>query len=132
MRNFIIEVIDEYHILKTLPSLYTEINFTNKPEFPWDFKKIREIELSIPITSSKELVTTTRKLQKFYFFCQLPQSWLKLSAKEQSLSVNPNKKLKLPTDLETFKKIIDKTLPDLSTDLPISDYKKVIPTIDAL
>ncbi|CAG8847667.1 23010_t:CDS:1, partial [Gigaspora margarita] len=55
-----------------------------------------------------------------------------LLVKERNLPVDPNKKLRLLTDLETLKEIIDKTLPNLSTDLPISDYEKVISTIDAI
>src|SRR6185437_9253508 len=132
VRNFIAETIDEYHIPELLPGPYTDINFTNKPELPWDYRKVREVELNIPITNPKELVTTARKLRRFYFFRQLLQTWIKIPAKERNQSADLNKKPRLPNDLETLKEIIGKTLPDLPTDLPISDYDKIIPTIDVL
>jgi len=132
VRNFIAETIDEYHIPEPLPGPYTDINFTNKPELPWDYRKVREVELNIPITNPKELVTTARKLRRFYFFRQLPQTWIKIPTKERNQSADLNKKPRLPNDLETLKEIIGKTLPDLPTDLPISDYDKIIPTIDVL
>ena len=118
VRNLIAEIIDVYHIPEPLPSPYTDINFTNKPELPWDYRKVREVELSIPITNPKELVTTARKLRRFYFFRQLPQTWIKIPAKERNQSTDLNKKPRLPNDLETLKEIVGKTLPDLLRGLP--------------
>ncbi|CAG8810951.1 34422_t:CDS:1, partial [Gigaspora margarita] len=58
--------------------------------------------------------------------------WLKIFAKERNQLSDPKKKPRLPTNLETLKEIVNKTQPNLPTDLLIFDYDKIIPTIDAL
>jgi hypothetical protein len=130
VKDFITEIEDEYYIPEPLPVEYTEINFTNKPELPWDFRKIKQIKLNIPITSPKELVSTARNLRKFYFFRTIPQTWIRIPKKEQRQFTNS--KPKLPSDLQSLKESIKNTLPDLSIDLPITDYDKVIATVDLL
>src|SRR6185437_14297343 len=60
VQKLITEIEDDYYIPEPLPTEYTEINFTNKPELPWDFRKIQQIKLNIPITDPRELVSTAR------------------------------------------------------------------------
>ncbi|CAG8733619.1 28861_t:CDS:2 [Gigaspora margarita] len=63
---------------------------------------------------------------------QILSSKIAILVKEQGQLADPNKKPKLPNYLKTLKKIMDKTLSDLLTNLLIFDYNKIILTINVL
>ena len=75
LTEFIAEIESRYRYPVPLPSEYSKLNPTNKPELPHDHTQI-SINLIIPITTPKRLVETIRLLRSHCFFKKIPDSWI--------------------------------------------------------
>ena len=62
-----------YKVPTPLPKDYCECNYTELPELPNDPKDVTAINLTLPISSPKELTIAARALRAYYFFHSIPQ-----------------------------------------------------------
>ncbi|RIB25258.1 hypothetical protein C2G38_2166358 [Gigaspora rosea] len=58
-KQFVREISTRYSFILSLLSNIIVINLTKKPELPWDSRKVKDVNLTIPITSTKQLVNTS-------------------------------------------------------------------------
>ena len=128
LQEFLAEVAQNYFIPEPLPATYTNLNHTNKPELPWDFRKLNNVEIKLPITNPKDLVIAARRLRKFYFFRAIPDSWINIPKRPKPSEQKPN----LPNTLEEIVKVLPDHFPENTPVLPITKYEDFIPIVDTL
>ena len=103
------------------------VNPTDKPDLPDDISKISQLNLTIPIRSSKLLVETARELRKYYYFSQLPGSWIEIP----SIQTHYDKPL-IPQHIDELKSQLDQINPELKELIPIQDRAKATEIIERI
>ena len=73
-----------YKVLIPLPKIYYECNYTDLSELPSDPKEVTAVNLTLPISSPRELTIATRVLKEYYFFYSIPQEWINIPTKESN------------------------------------------------
>ncbi|CAG8474224.1 4765_t:CDS:2, partial [Gigaspora rosea] len=94
---------------------------------------ITEIEVQVPIVTTRDLVEVARELRKLYFFRHIPLGWIKIP----KIILNPYEnitetKLQLPKTIEDLKEIINQYPLYKEITPPIDKYEKIIKTTEVL
>ncbi|CAG8562484.1 16835_t:CDS:2, partial [Racocetra fulgida] len=127
--QFIAEIQREFRTPEPLSKNYVEVNYTKKPDLPLDYSQIKEMNLTIPITSSKQLVNIARELHIHYFFHKIPPSWIQIQTKETG-TTSKDTKPPLPVTIEELQNQLITLDPGLQLQLPIKAYKDIETTLD--
>ncbi|CAG8846369.1 31396_t:CDS:1, partial [Racocetra persica] len=128
--QFIAEIQNEFYIPEPLPPNYVDVNYTNKSNLSIDHTQIKEINLTILITSPKQLVDMARKLYTYYFFHQLLSEKIQINNNKETSSTNKGKKLLLLPNIKELQSQLAILDPDLQIQLPIKEYKNIKPTLN--
>ncbi|RIB15374.1 hypothetical protein C2G38_2039428 [Gigaspora rosea] len=110
------------------------VNPTEKPELPWDPRDVKEVNLTIPITSTGQLVEVMKSLRPLYYFHQIPETWIEIK-RNQNLSEEAEKnqkemKIDMPESLEEVQSYLKSNSIDKDLiDIPITQHKQVKNTI---
>ena len=70
-----------YAISEPLLEAYINFNYTDKPELPLDSKLVEKVNLTLPISTPRELVIAARALRTHYFFRFIPKEWIDIPPK---------------------------------------------------
>src|SRR6185295_15098207 len=66
---------------------------------PEDASAVTLVNLTLPISTSKELSIAVKALREHYYFHAIPQSWIQIEKKEKQLEIGSTLP-KLPSTLE--------------------------------
>ena len=61
-----------YSIPTPLPKTYCDFNYTELPDLPEDAKLVTAVNLTLPISTSKELSIAAKALHEHYYFHTIP------------------------------------------------------------
>src|SRR5690348_16967698 len=79
--TFIKSISPIYSIPIPLPKTYCNFNYTDLPDLPEDAKLVTHVNMTIPISTSKELSIAAKALYEHYYFHTIPQSWINIEKK---------------------------------------------------
>lgn len=71
--TFLHDIKCRYKFRLPLPCNIMTVNPTDKPELPRKVEEISDFNITIPITTPKQLVDTARMLREVYYFDRLPE-----------------------------------------------------------
>lgn len=120
--DFIEEIPHYFKIPDPLPLEYVSINYTNKLDLPTDLEKITEVNLTLPISTSKELIIAVRALREHYFFHKIPTKWIQIENKDSKRNKDSNR---LPGTPEELNKILKEKKPSSEITFPITDPNEI-------
>ena len=104
------------------------VNPTNKPQLPTDSNLITKLNLTLPITSPKILVETSRQLRTYYFFYQLPDEWISIKNTTKKENTKPN----LPSSLLEIQTSLKELDQSQTIQLPITTHEQIADNISQL
>ena len=61
-------------------------NPTNKLQLPTSTEEIAQYNITLPITTSRQLIDTARLLRESYYFIRMPDHWIEISKNNISTS----------------------------------------------
>ncbi|CAG8848979.1 39034_t:CDS:1, partial [Gigaspora margarita] len=125
--TFLTEIKRRYKFRLPLPRSIMTVNPTDKPELPRKTEDIPDFNITIPITSPKQLVDTARMLREVYYFDRLPEEWIDMIP----ITVDPEttNKPELPLKLEELTSYVKDNIPDIAAQVPITNYDTASQTI---
>jgi hypothetical protein len=100
-KEFLNQIKFNYNFNLPLPIEIMEANPTEKPRLPQNPEDITQYNITIPITTPKQLTETARLLRQDFYFYKIPDSWIEIN-KEQENSSLENNKPPLPEDIQTI------------------------------
>jgi len=121
LTEFIAEIESRYRYPVPLPSKYSELNPTDKPELPHDHTQI-SVNLTIPITTPKRLVETARLLRRYYFFKKIPDSWIDIP---ETITNEHDKVDQLPKSVEALRDYMEMKKIEETDIFPVTSYEKL-------
>ncbi|RIB05055.1 hypothetical protein C2G38_2281912 [Gigaspora rosea] len=135
--RFIEEISVKYNFTIPLPSDIMTINPTEKPELPWDPREVKEFSLTIPITSTGQLVDIVRNLRPLYYFHRIPETWIEIKRNqnppEEAEENQKEMKIDMPENLEEVQSYLDNnSIVKNIISLPITQHEQVKNTIQKL
>ncbi|CAG8652606.1 45231_t:CDS:2, partial [Gigaspora margarita] len=128
--TFLTKIKRRYKFRLLLPCSIITINPTDKPELPRKVKDIYDFSITTSITTLKQLVDTAHMLRVVYFFDTLPEEWIDMVL--ITLDTDITTKLDLPLKLEELTSYVKDNIPDIATQVPITDYDTATQMIRAI
>ena len=115
-------------------------NPTDKPKLPDNPKDIPEFNLTLPISTSQQLIHTARLLRTQYYFNKIPDSWIKIDQDNTQLSSiidtdtndTNNKKPTIPTTLVELQEKLELIQDEILITLPITQQQDITPILTIL
>ena len=89
------------------------------------------MNLTLPITSTKELRIAVQALREYYFFHKIPKGWISIKEKNDK-SKEESKVNDFPNDLEKLNKELKQNKPDMQQSFPIKIQEDVPEALDYL
>ena len=127
-KEFLAEIHANYKYTIPLPIQYMTANPTEKPNLPEEHENVTLVNITVPITSPKQLVDTARDLREFYFFRQIPESWIEIIPGANAEPGVP----KLPATVEEIMSHLEHKDKPPSLALPITEQSEVERTVGFL
>ena len=56
-----------------------QANPTDKPDLPTDTQELAKLNITLPITTPQQLTQIAKTLRQYFYFKQLPLSWIKIT-----------------------------------------------------
>ncbi|CAG8677498.1 21475_t:CDS:1 [Gigaspora margarita] len=128
--TFLTEIKHRYKFRLPLSRSIMTVNLTNKPELPRKAKDITDFNITISITSPKQLVDTARMLREVYYFNRLPEEWIDIIP--ITVDSETTTKPELLPKLEELTSYVKDNIPDIAAQVPITDYDTASQTIRAI
>ncbi|CAG8825305.1 46433_t:CDS:2, partial [Gigaspora margarita] len=99
-------------------------------KLPRKAEDITDFNITISITSPKQLVDTAQMLREVYYFNKLSEEWIDMIP----ITVDPETTTKpeLPPKLEELTSYVKDNIPDIAAQVPITDYDTASQTIRAI
>ena len=72
-----------YRITTPLPKSYIGINYTSLKDLPAKPEEVEEVNLTVPIKSTKELMIAVKALREHYFFWKIQDTWIQIENKDK-------------------------------------------------
>ena len=120
-------------------------NPTDKPTLPTDHNELKEVNLTVPIMTAKQLVETVRLLRKMYYFHRIPEEWIQIpraakkdsegekETEETNKSQEQAIRVDMPENLEGVKLFLEQLeITEDQIKIPITDQMEVKTTIEEL
>ena len=110
-------------------------NPTDKPELPEDPKQITQYNLTLPITTTKELVQTAKMLRQTYFFHKIPATWIQIDEQINQTQASSNDIQTKPDILQSLIELQEKleNIPDfIYINIPIQQQEDIANTLKIL
>ena len=82
--TFINEIPTTYQIPMLFPPAYMTVNPTELPDLPEDHMQVDKVNLTIPITTPKQLSIAVKDLRKYYYFRKIPESWIRIENSDRT------------------------------------------------
>src|SRR5207237_10269119 len=125
---FLLEVVTRYRIRLLLDPKVSTANSTNKPWLLLEPTQIKEFNLTLLITTTKQLVEIARLLRDKYYFYKIPDAWIDIKENANDESKDNNLQV-LPSTLPELKQMLTK-MPNINHDsLPITTQENITSTI---
>ncbi|RIB12385.1 hypothetical protein C2G38_2200825 [Gigaspora rosea] len=144
-KKFIEEASLKYNIVYPILMQIMLVNSTDKPTLPIDPNKVKEVNLTVPIMTVKQLVETVKLLRTKYYFHRIPEDWIQIPKTEKKISdkeveseeieVHPNGAIRvdMPENLESVKVYLEQIeIPENHIKLPITEQTEVKTTLEEL
>ncbi|CAG8733269.1 35145_t:CDS:2, partial [Gigaspora margarita] len=128
--TFLTEIKHRYKFRLPLPRSIMTINLTDKPALPRKAEDITDFNITIPITSPKQLVDIARMLREVYYFDRLPEEWIDMIP--ITVDSETTTKPELPPKLEELTSYVKDNIPDIAGQVPITNYDTAPQTIRAI
>ena len=88
--------------------------------------------MTLPITTTKQLVKIARLLRTKYYFHKIPDDWIEIKENSENITINESNLQPLPDKLEELKQIVAE-LPNIDINaIPITTQANVTPTLNSL
>ena len=129
VKQFLDTIPHYYAIPNPLLLAYTTINYTNKSDFPQEPELITEVNFTLLISTSKELIIAARALREFYHFYTIPSEWIKIPEKTSDPLISNKQIPKSNEEINTFISTKD---PQSTIHFPITDQEDILAAIQLL
>ena len=110
-------------------------NPTDKPELPEDPKQITQYNLTLPITTTKELVQTAKMLRQNYFFHKIPATWIQMDEQINQTQASSNDiqtKPDIPQSLVELQEKLENIPDSIYINIPIQQQEDTANTLKIL
>jgi radical SAM superfamily enzyme len=112
-------------------------NPTDKLNLPEDPKEITQYNLTFPITTPKELVTTARLLRETYYFYRIPTTWIQIDqqtnhTQTNDTTQNTQNKPNIPQTLIELQEKLEKINDAIYINIPINQQEDITNTLTTL
>lgn len=129
--NFIKSIPSYYRIPNPMPAKYIEVNYTQLEDLPEEWEEVKKVNLTVPITSTKELRIAVQALREHYFFHKIPEDWICIQNGDNKNEVDSEIN-GFPSDLEKLNKDLKQKEPESHWSFPITSQDKVPEALDYL
>ena len=110
---------------------YIEVNYTQLEDLPEEWEEVKKVNLTVPITSTKELRIAVQALREYYFFHKVPEDWNCIQDGDNKNEVDSEIN-GFPSDLEKLNKDLKQKEPESHWSFPITSQDKVPEALDYL
>ena len=128
--RFIEQIPSFYRVVTPLPREYIGVNYTSLEDLPVNWEDVTKVNLTLPITNTKELMIAVKALREFYFFWKIPEDWIQIREKENDKKTKDEERF--PTSIEKLnEELQNKNIIDCPK-FPIEEQEEVIEAINLL
>ena len=110
---------------------YIKVNYTELEDLPMAWDEVHKVNLTLPITSTKELKIAVQALREYYFFHKISEEWISFKEKDDK-SKEESKLNDFPSDLEKLNKELKQNEPDVQWSFLIKTQEDVPEALDYL
>ena len=136
-KEFLIAASSKYKIIFPISPEIMTANPTDKPRLPSNPDEIEDFNLTIPISSTRQLVDTARMLRPYYYFNKIPDTWIEINQNTEEDSqttpvLDQTTKPYIPATLVQLQEALEKIEEEIHIILPIEKQEDILPTLAIL
>jgi hypothetical protein len=138
--KFLEEIKMIYSFSLPIPKHIMTANPTEKPTLPENVEDIKDLHITVPIVTTKQLINTVRLLRTQYYFHRIPDEWIEINNKEVEVETRTMEtedmetdRLEVPNTLEEMQNILDEIETDsYKIQIPITKQEDIKNTLEDL
>ena len=136
-KEFLTAASSKYKITFPISPEIMTANPTDKPRLPSNSDEIQDFNLTIPISSTRQLIDTARMLRSHYYFNKIPDTWIEINQNTEEnpqtiLAPDQATKPYIPDTLVQLQESLEKIKEEIYITLPIENQEDIPPTLTTL